>query len=405
MKATNILYLSYDGLTDQLGQSQILPYIIGLSNRGYRFTVISFEKENGLYSRDSIQEIMDSHTISWKPLTYTKSPPVLSTFYDFIRLKKLAFSLIRSKDIKLVHCRSYITSLVGLSAKRKLKTKFLFDMRGLWADERVDGELWNLKNPIFNSIFNYFKKKELEFLTEADCTISLTQAGKTEINSWFKKTENPRIEIIPCAVDNEIFSTKNTSADEIKSINEDLKLEGKKVLIYLGSLGTWYMLDEMLSYFKELNTNKDWMFLFLTRESDVLKNALKQKGISESEVRIVAAQRNQVPNYLTLCTAGIFFIKPSYSKISSSPTKQAELMSMGIPVIVNDKVGDTSSIVRKYNSGVVINTFNSTAYKKAANDFNVFDFDSEKIRNGAIDYFGLDKAVDTYFSVYKEILH
>ena len=28
-----ILYISYDGITDPLGQSQILPYIIGLTKK------------------------------------------------------------------------------------------------------------------------------------------------------------------------------------------------------------------------------------------------------------------------------------------------------------------------------------------------------------------------------------
>jgi len=41
----NILYLTYDGLTDQLGQSQILPYIIGLTKIGYHFSIISAEKD------------------------------------------------------------------------------------------------------------------------------------------------------------------------------------------------------------------------------------------------------------------------------------------------------------------------------------------------------------------------
>jgi len=40
----NVLYITYDGLTDPLGTSQILPYIAGLSKSGYRFTVISAEK-------------------------------------------------------------------------------------------------------------------------------------------------------------------------------------------------------------------------------------------------------------------------------------------------------------------------------------------------------------------------
>ena len=40
-----ILYISYDGITDPLGQSQILPYIIGLT-KNYKFHIISFEKPN-----------------------------------------------------------------------------------------------------------------------------------------------------------------------------------------------------------------------------------------------------------------------------------------------------------------------------------------------------------------------
>ena len=43
--AANILYLSYDGMTDPLGQSQVLPYLAGLSKKGFRFHLISFENK------------------------------------------------------------------------------------------------------------------------------------------------------------------------------------------------------------------------------------------------------------------------------------------------------------------------------------------------------------------------
>ena len=43
-KSKNILYLSYDGMTDPLGQSQVLPYLIGLTKEGFTFHIISFEK-------------------------------------------------------------------------------------------------------------------------------------------------------------------------------------------------------------------------------------------------------------------------------------------------------------------------------------------------------------------------
>lgn len=40
-----ILYLTYDGLSDPLGQSQVIPYIVGLSKRGHKIVVLSSEKK------------------------------------------------------------------------------------------------------------------------------------------------------------------------------------------------------------------------------------------------------------------------------------------------------------------------------------------------------------------------
>jgi hypothetical protein len=45
MQNKHILYITYDGLTDFLGQSQVLPYILGLEEKGYRFSILSFEKK------------------------------------------------------------------------------------------------------------------------------------------------------------------------------------------------------------------------------------------------------------------------------------------------------------------------------------------------------------------------
>ena len=36
-------------------------------------------------------------------------------------------------------------------------------MRGFWPDERVEGGLWNLQNPLYKLVYNYFKKKKETF--------------------------------------------------------------------------------------------------------------------------------------------------------------------------------------------------------------------------------------------------
>ena len=74
-----VLYISYDGMTDPLGQSQVLPYLAFLSMQGYSFTILSFEKKARLEKeRDVVQGIMRKYGITWVPLSFTKNPPVLS---------------------------------------------------------------------------------------------------------------------------------------------------------------------------------------------------------------------------------------------------------------------------------------------------------------------------------------
>ena len=201
--AINVLYISYDGMTDPLGQSQVIPYLIGLTKSGYSFTLLSCEKEENFQQhQQKIQQILSENNIHWQPISYTKKPPVFSTIYDVFRIIKHAKKLHREKQFSIVHCRSYIAALVGMKMKKQLGVKFIFDMRGLWADERVDGKLWNLKNPLFLLVYNYFKKKEKAFLEHADYTISLTQNAKDELHSWKHIQHQPiKIEVIPCCVD------------------------------------------------------------------------------------------------------------------------------------------------------------------------------------------------------------
>ena len=56
----HVLYLLYDGLTENIPQSQVIPYLVELSKKGYRFTILSFEKENYLSERKTlIQDLLN----------------------------------------------------------------------------------------------------------------------------------------------------------------------------------------------------------------------------------------------------------------------------------------------------------------------------------------------------------
>jgi len=389
--AKNVLYLSYDGMTDPLGQSQVLPYIIGLSKKGYSFHLISFEKPDRFKAhRDKIDSICEINGISWHPLIYTKHPPLFSTMWDVNRMKRKAFRLHKEHKFILVHCRSYLSALVGLSLKKRYKVRFLFDMRGFWADERVDGKLWNLKNPLYKWVYNYFKRKEVLFFKNADYTVSLTHAGKREILSWkgFDRLKD-RICVIPCCADLSLFKPCERDSEEF-------------TLGYLGSLGTWYMLKEMLMVYAEiLKIIPSAKFHFLTKDDASLVYTLaKELDINENNIHIEESDRDHIPYKTRNWNYSVFFILPCYSKISSSPTKQGELMGMGIPIICNSGVGDVDEIVESYNSGYVVRDMISINAEHILSR----TFVRKDMTMGAHDYFSLEKGVANYNKVYSKII-
>ena len=405
---TNVLYISYDGMTDPLGQSQVIPYLQGLSKEGYRFTLISFEKP-GKFAKSSaeISALLKASNIDWVPLIYTKSPPVLSTVYDLWQMKRKAFELHGKKNFKIVHCRSYISALAGMDIKKKLGVKFVFDMRGFYADERLDGGIWKLSNPVFKVVYNFFKRKEKEFLSAADYTVTLTEKAKKIIHSWKGIKGQPvPIQVIPCCADLDLFSSKSIDASLQQQLREQFSLTGNEfVLSYLGSIGTWYLPDEMLGFFKVLLRSKpDARFLFITGDepSTLIKRA-KRSGIPESALIISPAAHNKVPTYLSLSSWCIFFIKPVFSKSASSPTKQGEIMGMGLPHICNTGVGDIDTIVTP-DTGYVLSEMTESEFQKAMTFILNNQLNPSLITAKAEEFYSLKNGVAKYAAIYKSLL-
>jgi len=397
-------------MTDPLGQSQVIPYLACLAQKGYRITIVSCEKEeNSKNRKDFIQNLLTEQNIQWEPIPYTASPPVFSTMKDIRQLKKKACEIINEQNIKLIHCRSYISAMVGVYAKKKFDIPFIFDMRGFWPDERVEGNIWNLKNPVFKLVYSFFKKKEIEYFEEAAHTVSLTLAGRKEIHSWKTIKNNPiNIEVIPCCADLNHFDYENIDPEKQLILKKGLGIpETAKVISYLGSVGTWYMLSEMLDFFKAfLSEYSNAQFLFISGDSEqFITEEAQKKGIPADKIIVRKANREDVPLFISLSTASLFFIKPVFSKKASSPTKMGEVMGMGIPIICNSGVGDVASIVSDTKCGIVIDEFTPMEYSTIINKFaELTSTPREQIRKGAEKYYSLENGAEKYAQIYKKIL-
>lgn len=403
-----VLYISYDGMTDNLGQSQVIPYLIELSHKGYNIHLLSAEKENNYAKRsDFIANLLSANNIHWHPVKYTKKPPVISTMKDIRVMKREAATLHRKYCFSLVHCRSYVAAFVGQFLKQKFGIKFIFDMRGFFADERVDGNLWRLSNPLYNAVYKYFKRKEKQFFSEADYTISLTYAGRDIIRSW-KGFSNLPVEVIPCCADTHLFDYNNIDNEKLELLRKQFGFTNSDfVVTYLGSLGTWYMTDEMLYFFKLLKQHKPNAKLFFISHDkpELIYEQCSKYDIAVNDIVIKAVNREDVPLHVLLGNVSLFFIKPLFSKKASSPTKLAELLSLGMPVICNGNVGDLDKFMQEKPFGLITSKFDRASLEAIiARIDELGRYDKAYLRSISLELFSLQIGADRYYKVYKELI-
>ena len=107
LEGRRVLFISYNGMLEPLGQSQVIPYLRELAKRGVRFTLLSFERSSafapqGISQCEQLRQKLHSQGIEWHWLRYHQRPSVPATIFDvFVGLRK-ASSLVKRNKIEMV---------------------------------------------------------------------------------------------------------------------------------------------------------------------------------------------------------------------------------------------------------------------------------------------------------------
>ena len=406
-KEIRALYITYDGVMDPLGQSQVIPYLLGLTSLGNRVILLSFEKPHVVKDRkrmDALAKELNNKNIYWSILRYHKRPTLLATFYDIIKGFFRTIFLSQKFNIDFIHARSYIPAFIAYLVRRLKGTKFIFDMRGLWADERVDGGIW----PKHSMLYKVVKKLEKTLLLNSDRTIVLTHQVKDIIENFdYMKNKRHCIDVIPTCVDLKKFHIQKKNEEVLNSLG---KAKGKFILFYLGSIGTWYMLRDMIDFFIAVkNRLKESYFLFLANnEKKNIEDEMKKHGVPAKDFSVRNVPHLEVAKWLSVADASIFFIKPCFSKKASCATKFGESLACGIPVVVNSGIGDADEIIRSNRVGVIIDGFDPDLYQKGIEELLNLSKDKDalrkKCRDTARKLLSLDEGINQLQGIYKGLI-
>ncbi len=389
-----VLYITYDGILEPLGQSQVLNYLEKLSE-DHEITLMSFEKKQDTKNINYLKKTESrcrKSGIIWVSLIYHKS--LFGTFYDIIKgIYKGLILKIRNK-IEIVHARSYLPALISLVLKKTLGSKFIFDMRGLWADEKADSGTWKREG----TLYKITKRLETIFLREADKIVSLTEAAVKEIKTFPALDPNRlEFEVIRTCTNLSLFKPSISLSNSEKKPSFTLG--------YVGSISLWYLFDEVLQFFKILQEKVPNSVLHITNRNEhkEIRNFLENYSFTNESIILESVQHDKVAHSMSSMDAGIFFIQTFYSKIASSPTKLGEFLALGLPCVTNSGVGDMTSIIEEKKTGVILSNFSKDSLSKGVDNLLTLKEDDELSKRcieSSEKYFSLDNGAKQYNKIY-----
>jgi glycosyltransferase involved in cell wall biosynthesis len=394
-KSTSVLYITYDGLLEPLGQSQVLAYQEKLAT-DRSIHILSFEKAddwNDADKRNTLVARMKKSGIHWHPRHYHKRPSALATAYDIVIGTLSALWLVLRYRLRIVHARSYVPSVMALVVKQLTGAKYIFDMRGFWADERVDGGLWPRDGRMFR-VAKWFEKR---FLLSADHVVSLTHAAVYEMEKFpYLAGKMPPITVIPTCADLARFRPMLVTD------------KSGFTLGYVGSAGTWYLFDAVAEGFKTLLEIKPEAKLLIVNRGEhaYIRDCLRRADVHDSSFRIMEAEHTEIPALMSEMDAGIFFIKSVFSKQASAPTKLAEFLGCGVPCLGNEGVGDMAKILELENVGIAVTDFDKNTLKQALQKLVALTQESDiQVRcvSAAEKHFSLEIGVSNYREIYQSL--
>ena len=368
----HMTYVTVDSISEGVGSSQILPLLCRLSKRGIKIHLISFEK---VTTKPDVEQILSSYGIDWSRLEFGRKG-ALAGVQRLFRLTRA----IRQTD--LIHARSDIPTLAAIFSR---KAPVLWDIRSLWASQRGFIEKNYLKKLIFHGVGPI----ERICCSHSNGLSSLTNAVVEVLEAKYNNVPKIRA-VVPTAVDLEKFKLNSELPQIVRGL-------------YSGTYNNYYDLEKSLEYISAIRELQD-LEVHWARPSE---SGIEKLNAGESH--IFEATYSLMPQIISEYSFGISICRQDAgpSLKAAMPTKIAEFLASGRPVVVSKGIGDMDSFLNEFKAGVVIDTENDSLLGKAQELLELLN-DPEtpkQCRALAEKYFDIDSGVSTYIKTYDQILN
>ncbi len=392
-----VLFITWDGTQTNYMEGLFMPIFNQIQqNSNYVFHVIQFTwatPEKIELTKNAAQElniIYNSRTIIRKPIAILGN---LFTLYKGIWFLK---KYIKNNNIDIVMPRSTMPAIM-VNQIEKMNIKILFDADGLPLEERVDFSRLSKKS----WTYQFFKNQENKMLINAHGVITRSNKSIAIHIASNSKLERNKFSVVHNGRDSKVFMPNPSFRENIRA-----KLTISKetiVFVYCGSLGMQYGFDEMISIFSEYNKiNSNAIFIILTTSIPFANDRIPMELFEKCIVKSVTFE--EIPSYLSVADIAFAIREPKFSMQGVAPIKLGEYLLMGIPTIASAGIGDTEQILKNIPNCYLFDHENENRILDAvAAVEGLLISDKNEIRNAAMNYFTIEKSVESYLNAFEKL--
>jgi hypothetical protein len=397
-----ITYLTYDGILDPLGFSQVARVLMALSRRGFEYRLLSFERAARLADRAKVEAVraeLSRAGVEWETLEYAQGGARAFPKNALMALAKLA---PRGRRPSLLHARSYVAAFVGRTLLRRHGVPYLFDARGYWIDERRQtGRLF--RAPFVHPLARHLERRLYE---DAAAMVGLTQLHVDDVEGGrFGRWRGGPTAAIPTCADYDEFVLREDADDA----PPDPRLVGRFVVGLIGSLNFSYHSRPALALARRiLELRPDAVLLGATQQRDEFRALAREAGVPDERSILTTIPHAQMPRWMRHVDVVPQLLIEDVSKRGSMPTKLAEMFASGVRPLHVGCNSEVSSWVARAGTGHVLPDVGAGALEAAARLCAGWSRDVTLLRRGreiTAAHFSLAAGIDRYAALLSRLGH
>ena len=367
----DLTYITIDSLSEGVGSSQIRPLISLLSKMDLKINLISYEK----FQPDSdLVNYFELLGVDWNIRRFGSQ----GIIGGIERLNSLRQEIPKTN---LIHARSDIPAVAGIISR---EAPVLWDVRSLWADQKVMIQ----ENKVNSTLYRLYRGLESIAANKSLAISTLTNSIIPILEQRHKRLPKLRT-VVSTNVDLDKFQFNSTFPPTVRAL-------------FSGTYNDYYDLELSRMFLHELQN----LVPFKTHWARPSESHKSHIGVGEE--RIIPSTQGDMASLIPRYSFGVSVCKldagPSLS--AAMPTKIAEFLACGRPIVVNKGLGDMDSFIKEFNVGVILDGSKENLRESASSLVSLLDDPEtpERCRALAEKYFDLKVGVKQYFDIYQEML-